>query len=53
LKTEEAIIELGRTVLPHPPYIPDLIPSDCHLSEDAIRGKSFRSDDEFSEEKKK
>jgi histone-lysine N-methyltransferase SETMAR len=45
-----------RTVLPHPPYSPDLAPSDFHLLgalNDAIRGKRFGSDDEITEEAKK
>jgi len=31
LKTVEHIANLGWTVLPHPPYSPDLAPSDFHL----------------------
>jgi histone-lysine N-methyltransferase SETMAR len=31
LKTGEAITEFGWTVLPYPPYSPDLAPSDFHL----------------------
>jgi len=31
LRTQEAITKFGRTVLPHPPYSPDLAPSDFHL----------------------
>jgi hypothetical protein len=41
-----------RTVL-HPPYIPDLAPSDAHLSatlQDAIRVKTFGGDDEVTED---
>ena len=30
-KTQDAIHKLGWTVLPHPPYSPDLAPSDYHL----------------------
>jgi histone-lysine N-methyltransferase SETMAR len=49
LKTQEAITKLGWTVLPHPPYSPDLAPSYFHFFgalKDAIRGKSLGSDDE-------
>jgi hypothetical protein len=49
LKTQEAITELGRTLLPCPPYSPDLAPSGFHLFgalEGAICGKMFGSDDE-------
>jgi len=31
LKTVEHIVKLGWTVVPHPPYSPDLAPSDFHL----------------------
>jgi len=30
-KTVEHIVNLGWTVVPHPPYNPDLAPSDFHL----------------------
>ncbi|KAK6750496.1 hypothetical protein RB195_002459 [Necator americanus] len=30
-KTSQKILELGREALPHPPYSPDLAPSDYHL----------------------
>jgi hypothetical protein len=53
LKAQEAITNLGWTVLPHTPYSPDLAPSDFHLFEalkDAIHGKRFGSDDEVIEE---
>jgi hypothetical protein len=29
--TKAAIQELDCEILPHPPYSPDLAPSDCHL----------------------
>jgi len=32
LKTTEHIVNLGWTVIPHPPYSLDLTPSDFHLS---------------------
>jgi histone-lysine N-methyltransferase SETMAR len=53
LKTREAITILGCTVLPHPPYSPDLAPSDFYLFgalKDAICGKRFGSDDEVAED---
>ena len=31
LRTQDAIQKLGWTTLPHPPYSPDLAPSDFHL----------------------
>jgi len=31
LKTMKHIVKLGWTVVPHPPYSPDLAPSDFHL----------------------
>jgi transposase len=39
-------------MLPHPPYSPDLAPSDFHLFwplKDALRGRHFRSDEEVTE----
>jgi hypothetical protein len=39
---------LRWTVLPHPPYSPDLAPSDYHLIgklKDSIRGTKFEDDD--------
>ena len=41
--TQHKIEELGWELLPHPPYSPDLAPSDYHL---------FRSMQHFLEEKK-
>jgi hypothetical protein len=44
------------TVLPHPPYSPDLAPSDFHIFgalKDAIHGKRFGGNDEVIEEVKK
>jgi histone-lysine N-methyltransferase SETMAR len=38
--------------LPHPPYSPDLAPSDFHVFgplKEAMRGKSFRSDEEVQQ----
>ncbi|KOC58688.1 Histone-lysine N-methyltransferase SETMAR, partial [Habropoda laboriosa] len=42
--TQEKIKELGLELLPHPPYSPDLAPSDYHLFrslEHTLRGKKF------------
>jgi hypothetical protein len=44
-----------RTVLPHPPYSPNLAPSDFHIFgalKDVIHGKRFGSDGEVVEEVK-
>jgi histone-lysine N-methyltransferase SETMAR len=41
-RTQEAIAKLGWTILSHPPYSPDLAPSDFNLFgalKDAIQGK--------------
>jgi len=48
LKTVEHIANLGWTVLPHPPFSPDLAPSDFHLFgpiKDGLRGQHFPSND--------
>jgi histone-lysine N-methyltransferase SETMAR len=48
LKTVEHIINIGWTVIPHPPYSLDLAPSDFHLfgpMKDGLRGQHFRSND--------
>lgn len=45
-KTLTVIKDLGWTTLPHPPYSPDLAPSDYHLFSDLkkyVRGRHFRS----------
>jgi histone-lysine N-methyltransferase SETMAR len=50
LLTREAIATIGWTVLSHPPYSPDLAPSDFHLFvllKDALRGRRFADDDEL------
>jgi hypothetical protein len=55
-KTQKAITELGWTVLPHPPYSPNLAHSDFHFFgalKDAIRRQRFRSNDEVIEEVRK
>ena len=48
LKTVEHIVNLGWTVVPYPPYSPDLTPSDYHLfglMKDVLRGQHFPSND--------
>jgi histone-lysine N-methyltransferase SETMAR len=47
LKTREAITKFGLTLLPHPPYIPDLAPSGFHPFGDlknAVCGVKFKTD---------
>jgi hypothetical protein len=44
LRTREAIVKMGSTVLPHSAYSPDLASSDCHLFgrvKDTLRGRHF------------
>jgi histone-lysine N-methyltransferase SETMAR len=51
LKTREAITKLGWTLLTHPPYSPDLAPSDFHLFrvlKNAVSIVKFKTDDEIS-----
>lgn len=46
LSTRQKLLELGWDVLPHPPYSPDIAPSDYHLFrslQNALNGKSFDS----------
>jgi histone-lysine N-methyltransferase SETMAR len=46
--TVATIQYLSSECLPHPPYLPDLAPSDFHVFEpfkEAMGGKSFRSDE--------
>ena len=48
--TKEAIKTNGWEVLPHPPYSPDLAPTDFHLFRslsNVMRGVSFDSDAEL------
>jgi histone-lysine N-methyltransferase SETMAR len=48
LRTQEAIAKFGWTVFPHPPYSPDLAPSDFHLFgslKDALCGTRFEDDE--------
>jgi histone-lysine N-methyltransferase SETMAR len=56
LHTREAITKVQWTVLPHPPYSPDLASSDYRLfspSKEAIRGKKFEDNEEFISEVKR
>lgn len=46
--TQEHLKQMGWEVLPHPPYSPDLAPSDYHLFrslEHHIRNKTYRNQD--------
>lgn len=48
--TVHKLKELGYEVLPHPPYSPDLSPTDYHLFrnlDNFLRGKIFANDDEI------
>jgi histone-lysine N-methyltransferase SETMAR len=52
LRAREHITKMGWTVLPHPPYSPDLAPSDFHLFgslKNALRGTRFEDDDSVIE----
>ena len=43
----EAITSFGWTVIPHPPYLPDLAPPDYHLfgpKKEGLRGIRYRND---------
>ena len=45
--THEKFLKLGRISVPHPPYSPNLVPTDCHLIQplsDHLREKKY--DDE-------
>ena len=49
IRTIEAIISFGWTVIPHPPYSPDLPPSDYHLfglMKEGLWGNPYGSDNE-------
>ncbi|XP_014486214.1 PREDICTED: histone-lysine N-methyltransferase SETMAR-like [Dinoponera quadriceps] len=55
-QTQELLTHLGWTVMPHPPYSPDLAPSDYHLFSKLkkhLSGQRFRSDDKVKEEVKR
>ena len=50
--TKKKLRELGWEVLEHPPYSPDLAPSDYHLFRSLqhnLRGKQFRTVEEIRE----
>jgi histone-lysine N-methyltransferase SETMAR len=50
--TVAAIQDLSFRCLPHPPYSPDLAPSDVHVFgplKEAMGGKAFRSNDEVQQ----
>ena len=50
--TVATIQDLSFECLPHPPYSPDLAPSDFHVFgplKEAMGGKSFRSDEEVQQ----
>jgi hypothetical protein len=52
LRTREHITKMGWTVLSHPPYSPDLAPSDFHLFlslKDALCGPHFEDDNSVIE----
>ena len=52
-QTQELLKKIGGTVMPHPPYSPDLAPSDHHLFpklKDHKDGKHFKSEDEVRSE---
>ena len=50
--TQENVLELGCSVLPHPPYSPDLVPSDYHLFrslQNSLMGTNFSNEDQVRE----
>lgn len=47
--TRQKVLDLGWEILPHPPYSPDLAPSDYHLfrsMQHFLDGKQFSNDEE-------
>ena len=53
LVTHKKLLELGREVMPHAPYIPDLAPSDYHLFrslQNHLNGKTFDSNEAVKNE---
>jgi len=50
LATQKKLAYLGFQYLDHPPYFPDLAPSDYHLFhglKEQLKGRHFSSDAEF------
>ncbi|XP_014609810.1 PREDICTED: histone-lysine N-methyltransferase SETMAR-like [Polistes canadensis] len=50
--TQEKILELGWSVLPHPPYSPDLAPTNYHLFsslKNFLNGKTFKSEEQVNQ----
>jgi len=50
--TVETVQQLGFKLLQHPPYSPDLAPSDYHIFgplKEAMRSRKFTSDEEVKE----
>ena len=50
LVTRQKLLELGWDVLPHPPYSPDLAPSDYFLFrslQNSLNAKNFNNDDDI------
>ncbi|GFR65691.1 transposase [Elysia marginata] len=48
IRTREATAPFGWTTLPHPSYLPDLVPSDYHLfgpMKQGLRDKHFQNDE--------
>ncbi|CAK9818965.1 Histone-lysine N-methyltransferase SETMAR [Anthophora quadrimaculata] len=46
IQSRQKLLQLGWDVLPHPPYSPDLVPSDFHLFrflQNFLNGKKFDS----------
>lgn len=52
LGTRQKIAELGWEILPHPPYSPDLAPSDYHLFlslQNFLRGKKLKNEEDIKQ----
>lgn len=48
--TRQKLLDLGWEVLPHPPYSPDIAPTDYHLFlslSNAMQGKTFDDEDDM------
>ncbi|CAK9801115.1 Mariner Mos1 transposase [Anthophora plagiata] len=51
LATRTKLLELGWEVMSHPPYSPDLAPSDYHLFrslQNFLNGKNFSNNDDLN-----